>query len=261
MIASPSNKLLVEISEHTALIRINNPPGNTWDIESLNALQSLVEQLNSDITIYSLVLTGNGEKFMSAGADLNMVATGGKAAAADMAKHFGAAFSALAQFRGVSIAAINGYAFGGGLECSLVCDTRICATSATLALPEAAVGLLPCAGGTHELKKIVGEAWAKRMILFGERVDAQTALRIGLVDEVISPENLISRAMTLAKQAYRQSPISVAASKKLIMNSATTLEEALANERLAYAKLFDSPDQAEGIEAFLNKREPRWSTD
>ncbi|MCP5416325.1 MAG: enoyl-CoA hydratase [Chromatiaceae bacterium] len=261
MVASSSDKLTVEVSEHTALIRINNPPGNTWDLETLQALRSLMEQLNLERSIYSLVLTGSGEKFMSAGADLKMIAAGGKSAAADMASHFGAAFSALARFRGVSIAAINGYAFGGGLECAMACDIRICSTSASLALPEAAVGLLPCAGGTHLLKKLVGEAWAKRMILFGERVDAETALRIGLVQEVTAPESLLARALALAKQASRQSPVSVEACKQLITDSAATLEEALAFERIAYARLFDGPDQKEGVSAFLEKRLPRWSSD
>ncbi len=258
---SSSEKLQIDISEHTALLTIDNPPANTWDRESLVALKSLINSLDGDMNIYSLVLTGKGEKFMSAGADLKMATGCSKDEAWDMATHFGEAFGALASFRGVSVAAINGYAMGGGLECSMACDTRICADSATLALPEAAVGLLPCAGGTHMLKKLVGEAWAKRMILCGERVDAPSALRIGLVDEVVPREEVVKRALALAKQVARQSPVSVAACKSLIANSDATLTTALANERQAYTDLFDTQDQAEGVQAFFDKREPQWKNE
>ena len=122
------------------------------------------------------MVTGEGEKFFSAVADLKLFADGDKALAREMARRFGEAFETLSQFRGVSIAAINGYAMGGGLECALACDIRIAETQAQMALPEAAVGLLPCAGGTQLLPLLVGEGWAKRMILCGERVTAETAL-------------------------------------------------------------------------------------
>ena len=120
-----SDKLLMEMRGHTALITINTPPANTWDEESLPRLGDLVEQLNEDNNCYSLVITGQGEKFFSAGADLNMFASGDKLVARDLATKFSAAFETLSQFRGVSIAAINGFAMGGGLECALACDIRI----------------------------------------------------------------------------------------------------------------------------------------
>ena len=102
-----------------------------------------------------------------------------------MSRRFGEAFETLASFRGVTIAAINGFAMGGGLECALACDIRIAEEQAQMALPEATVGLLPCGGGTQRLAWLVGEGWAKRMILCGERVDAATAQRIGLIEEVV----------------------------------------------------------------------------
>ena len=115
MSGSTSEKLQVVRRGHTALVTINNPGANTWDTESLQALTTLVEQLNSDREIYALVLTGQGEKFFSAGADLKLFSDGGLQMAADMARLFGEAFEALADFRGVSIAAVNGFAMGGGL--------------------------------------------------------------------------------------------------------------------------------------------------
>ena len=185
MSLSISEKLRVELRGHTALVTIDNPGANTWDKESLPALKDLVEKLNRDKEIYALVLTGAGDKFFSAGADLKLFADGDPATARTMAEYFGQAFETLADFRGVSIAAINGFAMGGGLEVAMACDIRIAEEQAQLALPEAKVGLLPCAGGTQRLSWLVGEGWAKRIILCGERITAATAERIGLVEEVV----------------------------------------------------------------------------
>ncbi|MGB2523550.1 MAG: enoyl-CoA hydratase, partial [Luminiphilus sp.] len=185
MSISPSDKVLVSIENGIAIVTINNPAANTWDLESLPALEAVVEKLNAMSDVRALVVTGQGEKFFSAGADLNQFASGDPVAVGAMGEAFGAAFESLADYRGVSIAAINGYAMGGGLEVALACDIRIAESHAALALPEARVGLLPCAGGTQRLAQLVGEGWAKRMILCGERVDASKALQIGLVEEVV----------------------------------------------------------------------------
>ena len=175
MSTSRSEKLKVEIRGHVALLTIDNPGANTWDVESLPALRDVVAELNADKSVYALVITGAGDKFFSAGADLKLFADGDVQVAADMARLFGEGFEALADFQGVSIAAINGFAMGGGLEVALACDIRIAEEQAQMALPEAKVGLLPCAGGTQRLAWLVGEGWAKRVILCGERLDAATA--------------------------------------------------------------------------------------
>ena len=161
--SNPSIELTIE--GHVAILTMSNPPANTWTKDTLVALKDTVNQLNTNKNIYALVLTGEGEKFFSAGADLNVFAGGDKGVAADMSCVFGEAFEALTNFRGVSVAAINGYAMGGGLEVALACDIRIAEEQAQMALPEAKVGLLPCAGGTQNLAWLVGEGWAKRMIL------------------------------------------------------------------------------------------------
>ena len=251
--------LQLELRGHTAVLTLANPPANTWTAQSLAALTQLVSELNANRDIYSLIVTGQGEKFFSAGADLKLFADGDKAVAREMARRFGEAFEALAGFRGVSIAAINGYAMGGGLECALACDLRIAEEQAQMALPEAAVGLLPCAGGTQWLSWLVGEGWAKRMVLCGERVDAATALRIGLVEDVVPKGKALIRALALAQAAGKQSPTSVAVCKRLIhgarsQSPATTLVA----EREAFVDLFDSQDQREGVNAFLAKRVPVW---
>ena len=253
------HNLKLALRGNVAVLTLANPPANTWTAESLADLKRLVNDLNQNREIYSLVVTGEGPKFFSAGADLKLFADGDKVLARSMARLFGEAFETLSGFRGVSIAAINGYAMGGGLECALACDIRLAEVQAQMALPEAAVGLLPCAGGTQLLPWLVGEGWAKRMILCGERVSAETALRIGVVEEVVETGQVLARALALAEQVGRQSPSSVAACKKLIQGARHQHPASiLPVERELFIDLFDTQDQQEGVKAFLEKRSPIW---
>jgi enoyl-CoA hydratase/carnithine racemase len=259
MIRSGSEKLKVAQDGHTVTLTIDNPPANTWDAENLSALEAVVRDCEADRDVYALVITGAGDRFFSAGADLKLFAGGDKGTAAEMAAAFGRAFERLAGFRGVSIAAINGFAMGGGLECALACDIRIVERQVSLALPEATVGLLPCGGGTQNLAWLVGEGWAKRMILCGERIDAETALRIGLAEEVVDTGDSLERALALADAVGNQSPPAVAACKSLIQQArAGNIQAAYEVERTAFVDLFDTSDQAEGVKAFLEKRKPVW---
>jgi enoyl-CoA hydratase/carnithine racemase len=258
-VASTSDKIKVEMRGHTALLTVDNPAANTWDTESLPALKTLVESLNTNPDVYALVLTGAGDKFFSAGADLKIFADGDPGTAGEMARYFGEAFEALADFRGVSIAAINGFAMGGGLEVALACDIRIAEEQAQMALPEAKVGLLPCAGGTQRLPWLIGEGWAKRMILCGERIDAARAERIGLVEEVVARGQGLERALALAEQVGEQSPSSIGRCKRLIHTARDGLMPAgLEGERELFVELFSTEDQREGVNAFLEKRKPEW---
>ncbi len=259
MIQSPSEKLLVERRGHTLLITVNNPPANTWDADNLGALKSVVEQANDDAAVYAIVVTGAGEKFFSAGADLKLFADGDKGVARGMAESFGGGFEALSAFRGVSVAAINGYAMGGGLEFALACDIRIGEAHAQMALPEASVGLLPCGGGTQNLAWTVGEGWAKRIILCGERIGADLALNIGLIEEVVEKGAALDRALALAERVGKQSPPAVSACKGLIQQARSGhIATAYTAERDAFVGLFDTADQQEGVNAFLEKRQPQW---
>lgn len=252
--------LQVDIQGHSALVTINNPPANTWTRDSLDRLSELVDELNANKEVYSLIITGSGEKFFSAGADLNLFAEGDKQVAVEISSAFGRAFEALSQFRGLSIAAINGYAMGGGLEVALACDLRIAEQQAVMALPEASVGLLPCAGGTQNLAWLVGEGWAKRMILCGEKVNAEQALQIGLVESIVEQGQALEQATAWANKAERQSPTSIAACKRLIQTARKEpMFVGMAYERDAFVRLFDSNDCKEGVQAFLEKRKPNWT--
>src|SRR3990172_7516287 len=254
-----TNLLQLEHLDQTALLTLNNPPANTWNRENLTGLRALVKELNADRNVYALVITGQGEKFFSAGADVNLFADGNADVARQMADLFGQAFEALAQFRGISIAAINGYAMGGGLECALACDMRIAEEQAVMALPEASIGLLPCGGGTQNLPWVVGEAWAKRIICCGERVTAEQALKIGLVEEVVPKGRAKNAALALASKVAAQSPVAVTQCKQLIQRARSQpMAKALPPERDACVQLFASEDQREGVNAFLQKRKPQW---
>ncbi|MFC3293061.1 enoyl-CoA hydratase [Modicisalibacter luteus] len=255
-----SRNLILEKDRHIARVTISNPPANTWTYDSLLELEGLIDDLEADTSITALVITGEGEKFFSAGADLKTFADGDKGMAATMAVRFGHAFERLANYRGVSIAAVNGYAMGGGLECALACDIRIVERQAKLALPEARVGVLPCGCGTQHLTRLVGEGWAKRMILCGEQVDAETAERIGLTEEVVETGMALERALALAEGVARQSPKALEHCKTLIMSSRERgLSDGFRLERELFIDLFDDPNQREGVTAFLEKREPRWT--
>ncbi len=249
-----------KIDGHVAVITLNNPSANTFTAEGLLELTTLVGDLNRNLDVYAAVVTGYGDKFFSAGADLKSFADGDKARARLMAQRFGVAFEALQEARPVVIAAINGYAMGGGLECALACDLRIAEQHAQMALPEPSVGLLPAGCGTQTLPWLVGEGWAKRMILTNERINADTALRIGLVEQVVPRGQALQTALQLAQRVSTLSPRAVTFSKNLIHQArqGTPRSAALALERERFMDLFDGEDQQEGVKAFLDKRKPVW---
>lgn len=251
--------LLLEKRGHTAIITMNNPPANTWTPESLKQLEEIIAELNDDSDIYALIIASQSEKFFCAGADLNRFNHDDKGQAFTFINAFGSAFEALTNYRGVSIAAITGFAMGGGLEVALACDFRVCESQSKMALPEAAVGLLPGGLGTQQLAWLVGETWAKRLMLLGERIDAKKALEIGIVEEIVETGSALNRALEMAAMVEKQSPTSVRYCKQLIMAARKQpLSTAYTLERELFVKLWDTEDQKEGVAAFIEKRAPVW---
>lgn len=252
--------LTLERLGQSAILTINNPPANLWTVDSLNELAHTMAELDADRSYRSVVITGAGEAFFSAGADLKQFLTGEKAAALQVLDAFAAAFGAIRRYRGVTVAAINGYALGGGLEGALACDYIVAERGAQLGLPEAKVGLLPGGGGTKLLADKVGIAWAKRMILGGEIILAEKAYEIGLVEELVDPGFAKIVAVSLANKVVNQAPNAVAEARRLIEESAQlSLSEHLQRERAALVSLIGEPEQMEGVAAFMGKRTPKWA--
>lgn len=252
-----THKLTVEKQGHTALITINHPPANTWDREALIGLKQILEHLNRDDQVYALILTGQGGEFFSAGLDLQALADADRALAWELAQRLGEASTALSDFRGVSIAALNGFTLGTGLECALACDFRVAEKQIQLGFPDTSTGLLPCAGGIAQLARLVGEGWARRLLLLGERLDAATALQIGLIEQLVEPGAACAHALLMANRVARQSPVATRALKALL-RTARGSNPLGAAEREAFVALFDALDTREGIQAVLDEREPHW---
>ncbi len=254
-----ANVLQLSVEAHTAFITMDNPPANTWTLASLQQLESMIREIHQNSKVTTLIICSASEKFFSAGADLNAFNHQPVKAVEAMATAFGKAFEALTDFSGLSIAAINGYAMGGGLEVALACDLLVAEKQAVMALPEASVGLLPCAGGTQNLTLRVGESWAKRIILCGEKVDGTRGHAIGLVDVMVEKGESVNTARTLAEQTLRQSPDAIRACKQLIqLGREISPRSALPTERELFMKLFEGKNQQEGVSSFLEKRQPVW---
>nr|WP_199064751.1 enoyl-CoA hydratase [Chromobacterium sp. ASV5] len=254
--------LTLERLGQAAIITLSSPPANVLTTDGLLELASTIQTLGADASVRAVVLTGAGDSYFSAGADLKQFAAGDKAAAEKLLDAFAAALKAIRDYPGVTVAAINGYALGGGLECALVCDYMVAERGAKLGLPEAKVGLIPAAGGTKTLADKVGVSWAKRIILGGEVISAAKAYEIGLIEEIVDQGFSKIVAVGLANKVAGQGPAAVAQARHLIENSPNlTLEQHLAYERSATLSLVGGEEQKEGVAAFLGKRSPSWVQD
>ena len=249
-----------ERREAVALLTLRRP-------EQLNALSSAIVQsldahldsLDGHGEVRAIVVTGEGKAF-SAGADIKEFrALEGPHAFRGFIEGLERSLQRLASLSQPSVAAINGAAFGGGLELAMACDLRVADSSARLGVPEIKLGLLPGAGGTQRLPRLVPPAIATQMILTGEPVTAEDALGFGLVNEVTEPGGCVDRALELATTLAERAPLALAAAKRLrARGSALPLEAALELERETVAMLFATDDRVEGTAAFVEKRQPHF---
>jgi enoyl-CoA hydratase len=249
--------LRIERSGRVATITVDRPEKRN----ALNAVvrRELVQALDSmemDDEVRVVVVTGAGDKAFVAGADIGEFAdrTPIQQRAAMEGRRV---FDVVAAFPKPIIAAINGYALGGGCELALACDLRIAARSARFGQPEVNLGILPGGGGTQRLPRLVGSGRAMRLILTGELIDAETAERIGLVDEVVDDDTLRERAAALAGRIAGHSPVALRLIKEAVRAAAEMpLTAGLAFERELFVTAFSSEDRTEGVAAFLEKRAP-----
>ena len=254
------DNLLLERDGGIAVVTINRPKVlNALNSQTLDELRRLILELKADETARAVVITGAGDKAFVAGADINELAvqtpTGGREHALtgqhvfDLVEHMGKPV----------IAAINGFALGGGCELAMACTLRIAADTARLGQPEIALGLIPGYAGTQRLPRLVGQGRALELLLTGTPIAADEALRIGLVNRVTPAADLLAEARKLAHQLARQAPVAVRYILDAVRNGATMpLAEACRYEATLFGLVASTDDMREGTAAFLEKRKPEF---
>jgi E-phenylitaconyl-CoA hydratase len=249
----------IEVLDHIAWVVLDRPEAmNSLDPDSVAQLQIAWDRISSDDDIRVAILTGAGERAFCTGADLKKTQPPTESFAE---LHYGAAgqranLGHMTTNKPV-IAAINGYALGGGLELALQCDIRIASTQAIFGLPEVCIGSIPGAGGTQRLIRAVGSSDALLMLLTGSRIPAVEALRIGLISRMVDPAELPKVALEIATQIAINAPLAVTAVKRLaLMGQELNLTAALEMEQQAFGILRNSEDRLEGRSAFAEKRKP-----
>ena len=250
------NTLIVEHHDAVMLIRLNRPEAlNALNSELLTELGAALEAAEADDGIRCLVLTGSDRAF-AAGADIKEMSD---KSYAEMFKgdFFGEAARRMEQFRKPIIAAVAGYALGGGCELAMLCDFIIAAETAKFGQPEINLGVMPGIGGTQRLTRFVGKSKAMDMILTARMMDAAEAERCGLVSRVVAADKLVDEALAAAAKIATQSPLAVMMNKELVETAfETTLSAGVAVERRLFHSLFAFEDQKEGMAAFIDKRKP-----
>jgi enoyl-CoA hydratase len=249
----------VESDGGLAVITLRRPGQlNALGTPMIDALDDALASTGADPSVKVLVITGEGKAF-SAGADIKEFgALAGPVEFRGFVEHLETVLRRLERLPKPSIAAVNGIAFGGGLELALACDLRVVDEQARLGVPEIKLGLLPGAGGTQRLPRIVTPAVALQMLMTGDPVDAAEALRIGLANEIAPPGSALDRASELGRTLAARAPLALAAVKRLRQAWALPLPVALDHERETVANLFATADRAEGTAAFVEKREPKF---
>lgn len=249
----------ITLNEHIAVVTLNRPEAmNSVDPEMRQLLHETWERVRTDDDIWVVIVTGAGDKAFCTGSDLKktMPTQDSFARQVFAQPHSGALVAGLTTDKAL-IAAVNGYAMGGGMELALACDIRICSQNAQFALSEVKVGSLPGSGGTQRLPRVIGMSDAMLMLLTGDRIDASEAFRTGLVSKVVPGERLMDEARDIARRIAANAPLSVRAVKRLVQQGQDMpLSHAIDVERYVFGLLYSSEDRVEGRKAFAEKRKP-----
>lgn len=247
--------ILVEKQGHTAVLTINRPAAlNALNSQVLSELAEAVNTVADDDDIYVVVITGSGKAFV-AGADIGEMKDLTPLEGKEFGQFGSAVFSMIENLPKPVIAAVNGFALGGGCELAMSCDIRIAGEKAKFGQPETGLGITPGFGGTQRLPRIVGKSMAKELIFTGRTVPAATALEIGLVDRVVSQEELLPTALALAEEIGKNAQVAVRQAKAAINHGMDVdLATGLAFEAEAFGMCFSTEDQLEGMTAFVEKR-------
>ena len=248
------------VEAHVATLTLNRPEAmNSIDPETRQELITIWNRVREDDDIWVVIVTGAGEKAFCTGADLKKTVPGRKSFAQETFARPPTGPTAQMETDKPIIAAINGYAMGGGLEIALACDIRIASENAQFALSEARIGSIPGAGGTQRLPRAIGMSDAMLMLLTAERIDAKEALRIGLVSKVVPQAELLQTARDIAGKIASNAPLAVRAIKRLAKRDLDMpLQQGIESERYVFGTLYHSEDRLEGRKAFAEKRRPNY---
>lgn len=251
------------VEDRVATLVIDHPPVNALNSQTLMELDAALDELLANDEVKVIVVTGGGQLAFVAGADIGEIGSIVKSrdgrAAVEMIELGQCVFAKIERSPKPVIAAINGVCLGGGLELAMACHMRVAGDRVRLGSPEINLGIIPGMGGTQRLPRLVGKGWAKYLDLSGEFIDADTALRIGLVEKVVPAAELLTAAKDLAGKLASKAPLAVAAVKKAINDGMEVdLDRGLAIEAAQFAIASVTEDRVEGTSAFLEKRKPRW---
>lgn len=253
----PYTKIQLEVRGETALVTLNAPEKrNALDLQMVEDLHAALDELAARDTLAAIVITGAGGKAFAAGADIaELKQRDSKAALRAINSGI---FKRIEDFPVPSIAAVSGYALGGGCELAIACDLRVAGRSAKFGQPEVALGIIPAAGGCYRLPRLVGLGRARELVYTGRMVDAEEALRIGLVNHVVDDAQVLERALALAAEIQKNGTLAVRAAKAT-MNALARANESMAVtlESSAQAVLFDSQDKHQRMQAFLDRQKEK----
>ena len=246
----------VDVQAGLALVTIDRPAArNALDDETLAGLEGAFSALGTDRSVRAVILTGTGKAF-AAGADVKEMVGFGPLEARAYAQRGQRVFTLIEEFPHPVLAAVNGYALGGGLELAMACDLRIASDTARAGQPEVKLGTIPGFGGTQRLARILGRSAAKYLLFTGEVISAQRALELGLYNEVVAPEQLMPRCLEIARTIASRAPIAVSYCKAAVnLGTDTSLGHGLSHEAELFAQTFATADQKAGMQAFLEKRD------
>lgn len=248
--------IIIDAEDKTAIVTINRPESlNALNAQTINEISSALDELASDTQVRVIILTGSGEKSFVAGADIKEFSDFNQEKAEELAKNgHGILFNKIENLSKPVIAAVNGFALGGGLELAMACHIRYASENAKLGLPEVTLGLIPGYGGTQRLPKLVGKGIANEMIFSAKMISAQKAKEIGLVNEVYPIEELLNKTKELANIIARNSPMAI--SKAISATNLSDTNKGFETEIKYFGELFEMEDKKEGVTAFLEKRKP-----
>lgn len=256
----PLKKVELKIENHLALVTISRPEQlNCFDYETLSLLEDIVDGIKLDKDIRAVIITGAGEKSFSTGADLRERRTLSEKDVRRSVSMIRDVFTKIEELPQPTIAAMNGYAFGGGLELALVCDFRIAVKEAVMGLTEVSLGIIPGAGGTQRLSRLIGTSKAKELILTARKIDALQAYDLGMLNKVVERSRLLEASFELADEIMKNAPLAVTQAKYAIhYGSNVDVKTGLAIEAKAYEVIIPSKDRIEALEAFKEKRRPHF---